>query len=65
MFPLALLMGSSGVPGAIQITGSAVALLGDAYVWEARGSVDVKGKGPLDTFLLVGRRGETNLRAGG
>ena len=44
-------MESSGVPGAIQITGSTVALLGDAYVCEPRGSVDVKGKGQLDTFL--------------
>jgi adenylate cyclase len=58
-------MESSGVPGAIQITGSTVALLGDAYVCEPRGSVEVKGKGQLDTFMLVGRREETELRAGG
>ena len=51
----------SGVPGAIEITGSTVALLGDAYVCQPRGSVDVKGKGQLDMFPPVGRRGETNF----
>jgi adenylate cyclase len=58
-------MESSGVPGAIQITDSTVALLGDAYVCEPRGPVGVKGKGLLDTFLLVGRRGGIERQAGG
>jgi class 3 adenylate cyclase len=50
-------MESSGIPGAIQVTGPTAALLGDAYLCQPRGLVDVKGKGPMDTFLLLRRRG--------
>jgi adenylate cyclase len=49
-------MESSGVAGAIQITARTRELLGDAFACEPRGSVDVKGKGIMDTFLLIGRR---------
>ena len=49
-------MESHGVPGAIQISAATHALLGDRYVCEPRGTVDVKGKGTMQTWLLRGRR---------
>jgi guanylate cyclase len=45
-------MESHGVPGRVQLTAPAVAALGDAFPVEARGVVDIKGKGPTETFLL-------------
>jgi class 3 adenylate cyclase len=50
-------MESHGVPDAIHITRSTRDLLGDDFVTEARGSVEVKGKGEVETWLLVGPRG--------
>lgn len=48
-------MESHGEPGRIQITAEAKAALGDAYVCEPRGVVDIKGKGPIETWWLTGR----------
>jgi guanylate cyclase len=45
-------MESHGVPGRIQVTESAKELLGDAYAFEAREPIEVKGKGRMQTFLL-------------
>jgi adenylate cyclase len=47
-------MESSGVPGRIQVAASTRALLADLYRFEERTAVDVKGLGPMTTFLLVG-----------
>jgi class 3 adenylate cyclase len=49
-------MESSGVPGSIQISPESYDLLKDAYVCEPRGLVDVKGKSPMETYLLSSRR---------
>jgi len=49
-------MESHGVPGSIQTTERAYELLADEFEFEARGSIDVKGKGPLRTFLLTGSK---------
>jgi guanylate cyclase len=49
-------MESHGVPGEIQLTGRATAALGDAFEVRPRGVIDVKGKGPMETFLLVRER---------
>lgn len=49
-------MESGGLPGRIQLTEQVHRLLGDAYVCESRGEIDVKGKGRLHTYLLVGRQ---------
>ena len=49
-------MESHGLPGQIQVTERAAAGLGPTYVVEPRGTIDVKGKGPMPTFLLVGPR---------
>ncbi len=49
-------MESSGVPGEIQITRDLNERLKDAFVTEARGTIKVKGKGEMETFLLKGAR---------
>ena len=48
-------MESEGVPGEIQISPATYELLaGTGYRFETRGSISVKGKGQMDTWLLVG-----------
>ncbi|HYC07090.1 MAG TPA: adenylate/guanylate cyclase domain-containing protein [Candidatus Binatia bacterium] len=42
-------------PGSIQVSSSVASALGVAFVLEARGEVDLKGKGATATFLLTGR----------
>lgn len=46
-------MESSGVPGRIQLAESTRALLGEPYAFEER-HIDVKGLGPMRTYLLAG-----------
>ena len=46
---------STSEPGRIHVSSEVAAQLGDGYRLEARGSVDLKGKGPTETFFLVGR----------
>jgi class 3 adenylate cyclase len=48
-------MESTGVPGAVQITDATRALVGNAFTCEERGLVDVKGKGLMRAWTLVGR----------
>lgn len=50
-------MQSSGVPGRIQVAPSTRALLGDDYAFDEREPVEVKGLGPMTTFLLAGPAG--------
>lgn len=49
-------MESSGVPGAIQVTAATYAHLHTDYRLEERGAVQVKGKGDMQTYLLVGKK---------
>jgi len=49
-------MESTGVPGRIQIGPDTKALLDDEFVLEPRGTVEVKGRGPMETWFLVCRR---------
>jgi guanylate cyclase len=49
-------MESHGTPDEIQITRSTWALLNDHFVTEPIGLVDVKGKGQIETWRLVGLR---------
>jgi class 3 adenylate cyclase len=48
-------MQSTGVPNGIQVTDATRSLLAGDYQFEARGPVEVKGRGRMDTYLLVGR----------
>jgi adenylate cyclase len=47
-------MESHGLPGEIQITDRVAAALGPGFAVQPRGLSDVKGKGPMATFLLDG-----------
>jgi adenylate cyclase len=47
-------MESNGVKNAIQVTETTYRLLKDRYTFEPRGSVEVKGKGLMQTYLLRG-----------
>jgi guanylate cyclase len=49
-------MESSGTPGRIQVTRATYELLKDTFRFEHRGTVDVKGKGEMETWYLLGRK---------
>ena len=48
-------MESTGLPGEIQTTAAARELLAVKYRFRARGPIEVKGKGVMETWLLEGR----------
>ena len=50
-------MESQGIAGEIQVTAAVRERLDGTFVVDERGDVDVKGVGPLRTFLLRGHRG--------
>jgi adenylate cyclase len=51
-------MESHGIPGTIQVTERAYKRLASAFVFEDRGTVAIKGKGPLRTYLLTAERAD-------
>ena len=54
-------MESHGVPGAIQVSSRTQRILQEAFEFESRGLVDVKGKGLMDLYILKGRRKVTSV----
>jgi guanylate cyclase len=48
-------MESHGVPGKIQVTKDTYSILKDEFIFESRGVLNVKGKGNMETWFLVGR----------
>jgi class 3 adenylate cyclase len=50
-------MESHGIPGAIQVSSATYERLKDKYLFEERGTIDVKGKGEMNTYLLKSRIG--------
>ncbi|HCH62750.1 MAG TPA: hypothetical protein DFR83_08100 [Deltaproteobacteria bacterium] len=46
-------MESHGVPGRVHVSTSTRDLAGDAFIFEPRGEVDIKGKGKMSTYLLA------------
>ena len=50
-------MESQGLPGAIQVTEAAYQRLHERYEFESRGTIQVKNKGEMRTYMLTGRRG--------
>jgi adenylate cyclase len=51
---------SSGLPGRIQLSEQAAALLDGQFVVQERGTVELKGKGCMKTYWLIGRRDRPN-----
>jgi class 3 adenylate cyclase len=49
-------MESAGLPGRVQVTETTYKLLRDQFELEERGAVEVKGKGPMTTYLLIKQR---------
>jgi adenylate cyclase len=49
-------MESSGAPGRIQVTEETYRRLSLTHRFECRGQVDIKGKGPMTTYFLIGRQ---------
>jgi class 3 adenylate cyclase len=56
-------MESEGIPGSIQIGPATYELLKDDYVCEPRGLIEVKGKRPMQTYLLSSRRDPSSAAA--
>jgi len=50
-------MESNGLPGRIQVTDATRQRLGEPFVFEARGVIDVTGRGQMNTWFLNGRNG--------
>jgi adenylate cyclase len=53
---IAARMESTDVEGRIQVPHNVYERLNHAFVLEERGEVDIKGKGPMHTWYLIGRR---------
>ena len=47
-------MESHAEPGTIQVTERAFECLRGAFAFERRGTIEVKGKGPMSAYLLLG-----------
>ncbi|MFZ0423116.1 MAG: adenylate/guanylate cyclase domain-containing protein [Xanthobacteraceae bacterium] len=45
-------MESHSLPGRIQVSAATRAMLGDRFKFEARGTIEIKGKGTMETFFL-------------
>jgi class 3 adenylate cyclase len=52
---LASRLESHGLPGEIQVSAAVRGALGDSFVFEPRGPIEVKGVGRLETWLLKKR----------
>jgi adenylate cyclase len=62
---LASRLESYGLPGEIQVSDAVRTALGDSFVFEPRGAVEVKGVGRIETWLLKpGNAGAAAGRAG-
>jgi adenylate cyclase len=48
-------MESQGIPGQIQISEFTYGLIKENFYCESRGMIDIKGKGPMQTYLLKNR----------
>jgi class 3 adenylate cyclase len=54
---LAARMESLGAPGRVHVSDAVRDRLGDGFDFEARGLIEVKGRGHLPTYFVLGRRG--------
>jgi len=51
-------MESTGAPGRIQVTEETYRRLCTSYTFEPRGQIEVKGKGSMTTYFLIGHKGD-------
>jgi adenylate cyclase len=58
-------MESTAAVGRIQVPQPVYQRLSDRFVFEERGDVDVKGKGVMHTWYLVGRNDQRELDTAG
>ena len=49
-------MESHGIPGQIHLSSDTYLLLQERYLWEERGTISIKGKGEMTTYLLLERK---------
>ena len=49
-------MEAHGIADHIQVTSNVYSRLQDQYEFQERETVEIKGKGPMTTYLLIGRR---------
>jgi class 3 adenylate cyclase len=49
-------MESHGMPNCIQVSAATHRHIHDCFRLEPHGTVDIKGRGPIETFILLGRR---------
>jgi guanylate cyclase len=56
-------MESHAAPGTIQVTERLRDVLRDRYEFRPRGTIEIKGKGPMACHLLIGRDGDGAARA--
>jgi adenylate cyclase len=49
-------MESQGIPNGIQLSAATHLHIHERFRLEPHGSVDIRGKGPMETFILLGRR---------
>src|SRR5919199_2345480 len=54
-------MESHGIPGSIQVTQVTYERLRKKYLFEERGVIQVKGKGEMTTYLLIGKKSTTEV----
>jgi class 3 adenylate cyclase len=45
-------METYGLPGRVHVSAATRQALGNAFRFEPRGRIDVKGKGPMETYFL-------------
>jgi adenylate cyclase len=57
-------MESTGIPGRLQVTRETRDRLEGEFDLERRGIVEVKGKGPIETWLLIGRKATAGAAKG-
>lgn len=55
-------MESSGIPGTIQVTAETYRRLKETFLFEERGEIEVKGKGKMLTYWLVGKKTSRTIR---
>ena len=49
-------MESHGEPGKIQVTQDTYELIKDEFILRSRGTIEIKGKGQMQTWFLIGRK---------